>query len=92
MLSFFEKFRRTPADTNNDNASDESGLEQNEALKDTKGDLTYDNEEEEPQFHWRTVVACVAMFMLNFVQVVALEGPPAVVSLKCCIMATLLVG
>lgn len=86
MFSLFEKFKRSPRKANEDHASDDSGLDGMESLKDTKEDLTYDNEDEEPQFHWRTVVACVTMFMLNFVQVVALEGPPAVVSLKRCIL------
>ncbi|KAF2165538.1 hypothetical protein M409DRAFT_67325 [Zasmidium cellare ATCC 36951] len=55
-------------------------MESNESLDYSKGNFTYENADEEPQFHWRTVVACVAMFMLNFVQVVALEGPPAVLT------------
>lgn len=41
--------------------------------------LVYDGEEE-PEIHMRTWVALAAMFMLNYVQVVALQGPPAVVS------------
>ncbi len=43
-------------------------------------DLTYDNEDEEPALHARTYCALLALFMLNIVQVVALTGPPAVVS------------
>lgn len=84
MFSFLQKFKRSPADAAKENESDSSGMESNESLDYSKGNLTYKNEEEEPQFHWRTVVACVAMFMLNFVQVVALEGHPAVVSLTTC--------
>lgn len=41
--------------------------------------LVYD-EEVEPELHARTYVALLAMFLLNMVQVVALQGPPAVVS------------
>lgn len=70
MFYVLRKARQTPADTDRDNASDDSGLDQNESLKDTKGDLAYDDENYESLFHWRTVVACVAMLMLNFVQVV----------------------
>ncbi|KAI5458796.1 putative siderophore iron transporter [Mariannaea sp. PMI_226] len=40
----------------------------------------YVNEEEEPELHARTYFALAAMFLLNFVQVVALQGPPAVLT------------
>jgi hypothetical protein len=42
--------------------------------------LEYNDDEEEPEIHARTYVALAAMFLLNLVQVVALQGPPAVVS------------
>lgn len=42
--------------------------------------LVYDDNEEEPELHARTYFALAAMFTLNLVQVVALQGPPAVVS------------
>lgn len=42
-------------------------------------DLEYDNDEEEPQLHARTYFALAAMFLLNLVQVFALQAPPAVV-------------
>ena len=41
--------------------------------------LEYNNDEEEPEIHARTYVALAAMFLLNLVQVVALQGSPAVV-------------
>lgn len=41
--------------------------------------LVYDEVDEEPELHARTYVALAAMFLLNLVQVVALQGPPAVV-------------
>jgi hypothetical protein len=41
----------------------------------------YNDDEEEPEIHARTYVALAAMFLLNLVQVVALQGPPAVVRL-----------
>jgi hypothetical protein len=44
------------------------------------GNLHYDEVDEEPELHMRTYVALFSMFMLNMVQVVALQGPPAVVS------------
>lgn len=36
--------------------------------------------EEEPELHSRTYLAVIALFFLNFVQVYALTGPPAIVS------------
>lgn len=42
--------------------------------------LVYDDDEEEPELHIRTYFALAAMFLLNLVQVLALQGPPAVVS------------
>ena len=42
-------------------------------------DLVYDNVYEEPELTARTWIALAAMFSLNLVQIVALQGPPAVV-------------
>lgn len=42
-------------------------------------DIEYDDDENEPELHARTYVAVLAMFLLNMVQVLALQGPPAVV-------------
>lgn len=41
--------------------------------------LVYDDVDGEPKLHARTYVALAAMFLLNLVQVVALQGPPAAV-------------
>jgi hypothetical protein len=41
--------------------------------------LEYNDDEEEPKIRARTYVALAAMLLLNLVQVVALQGPPAVV-------------
>ena len=46
----------------------------------TEDNLIYDDIEEEPELHMRTYVALASMFLLNLVQVFALQGPPAVVS------------
>ncbi|KAK5095834.1 hypothetical protein LTS08_007971 [Lithohypha guttulata] len=43
------------------------------------GNLVYDGDEE-PEIHMRTWIALAAMFLLNYVQVIALQGPPAVLS------------
>lgn len=43
-----------------------------------EGNLVYDGEEE-PEIHMRTWIALAAMWLLNLVQVFALQGPPAVV-------------
>jgi hypothetical protein len=41
--------------------------------------LVYDHDEDEPELHLRTYFALAAMFLLNLVQVLALQAPPAVV-------------
>lgn len=46
--------------------------------------LEYDDINEEPELHARTYLALAAMFLLNMVQVFALQGPPAVVRNYCC--------
>lgn len=43
------------------------------------GNLVY-TEDAEPVLHARTYMALFALFLLNFVQVVALNGPPSGVS------------
>lgn len=48
-----------------------------------EGNLTYDDVDEEPELHARTYIALLAMFLLNLVQVFALQGPPAVVRICC---------
>lgn len=45
-----------------------------------ENNLVYDDADEEPELHARTYIALISMFFLNLVQVVALQGPPAVVS------------
>ncbi|KAK3669191.1 hypothetical protein LTR78_010926 [Recurvomyces mirabilis] len=42
--------------------------------------LVYDDPEGEPELHFRTYAAVTAMFLLNLVQVFALQGPPVVLS------------
>jgi hypothetical protein len=46
------------------------------------GNFVYDDNDEEPELHARTYFALAAMFFLNLVQVLALQGPPAVVRNK----------
>lgn len=55
-------------------------VEQAEDTSASHDNLTYSGDEE-PELHLQTWIAVAAMFMLNFVQVFALMGPPAVVSL-----------
>ena len=50
-----------------------------EKTTDEQGNLVYQNTEEEPELNARTYVAFAAMVLLNYVQVFALQGPPAVV-------------
>lgn len=42
----------------------------------------FDQDEVEPELHARTYVALAAFFLLNYVQVVALQGPSSVVSVR----------
>ncbi|KIY01299.1 uncharacterized protein Z520_02851 [Fonsecaea multimorphosa CBS 102226] len=42
--------------------------------------IVYDNADQEPELHVRTWVALGAIFLFNFVGVVALQGPPTVLS------------
>lgn len=59
-----------------------------EVVKDSGLNVTYDNVDEEPSIHIHTYIALAAMFMLNLVQLVALQGPPTFVcqdlSQVCC--------
>ena len=59
--------------------ADEKGIAHLETV-DTQNNLVYNEVEDEPEIRARTWVALAAMFILNLVQVVALQGPPAVVS------------
>lgn len=45
----------------------------------TDDNPVYDEVDEEPEIHMRTWIALASMFLLNLVQVFALQGPPAVV-------------
>jgi hypothetical protein len=58
------------------NSDEEQHLEH---VKTSSLNLEYNDDEEEPEIHARTYIALAAMFLLNLVQVVALQGPPAVV-------------
>lgn len=42
--------------------------------------LSYHDIEQEPKIHTRTYFAVAAMLLLNYVQIIALQGPPLVVS------------
>jgi hypothetical protein len=53
-----------------------------EHVKPSSVNLEYNDDEEEPEIHARTYVALAAMFLLNLVQVVALQGPPAIVGFQ----------
>lgn len=46
--------------------------------------IVYDLAELEPEVHLRTYLAVASMIVINFVQVLALQGPPTVVrSITC---------
>lgn len=50
-----------------------------EEVKQPESNITYNEVDEEPSLHVRTYIALAAMFMLNLVQLVALQGPPTFV-------------
>ncbi|OAQ58550.1 siderophore iron transporter [Pochonia chlamydosporia 170] len=61
----------------------EKTLEDSEHLEMTANEtsnLAYSQDDEEPELHARTYFAVAAMFVLNMVQVLALQGPPTVLS------------
>jgi hypothetical protein len=65
-----------------DDQAAEKGVAENVHVEEAdiqQANLVYDGEEE-PEIHLRTWIALAAMFLLNYVQVFALQGPPAVVS------------
>lgn len=47
-----------------------------------RDNLVYDNVDEEPELHLRTYLALTSVILLNYVQVIALQSPPAVVSIR----------
>lgn len=49
---------------------------------DRTGNLSYEKEDEEPELHLRTYLAFGVVLLLNYTQIIALQGPPAVVSLS----------
>ena len=63
-------------------SADEKTLEEEKHLErvvTSSANLVYDDNDEEPELHARTYFALAAMFLLNLVQVLALQGPPSVV-------------
>jgi hypothetical protein len=72
-----QQVKAAPYNEKTDALSDEKHLEDVGA---NEHNLVYDDVDEEPELHARTYVALLAMFVLNMVQVFALQGPPAVVS------------
>lgn len=59
---------------------DQYQLTEEEYAGQSTRNLTFDEEEVEPELHARTYVAIAAMILLNYTQVMALQGPAAVVS------------
>lgn len=75
---------KTPQPAQSDIVSfeEKKDLSGDNQIEDVSSDhnLHYDEVDLEPELHARTYIALFSMFMLNLVQVVALQGPPAVVS------------
>ena len=63
-----------PKDANGDSVHAENPLSTSD------GNLWQSDDEDEPEFHMRTYIALGSMFFLNLVQVLALQGPPTVLT------------
>ena len=55
-------------------------MEMENRSKESDDNSTHGSETEEPELHLKTYIALAAMFLMNLVQIVALQGPPTVVS------------
>ena len=71
----------SPAADHDEKSHDPTGFEEVEITGVSIGQRPSYHEEVEPHFHYRTWIALVAFFLLNFVQIVAIQSPPAVVGL-----------
>ena len=60
-------------------SGDQYELQETEYVEQFNANLTLDEDEAEPELHARTWIALAAMHLVVFTQVVALQGPPAVV-------------
>lgn len=58
---------------------DQLELREEEYVDQHSANFIFDQEEVEPELHARTWIALAAMNLLVFTQVLALQGPPAVV-------------
>lgn len=76
-----DKETAPPAVEHDEKSRDTTGIEEVENTGVSVGQRLSYHERVEPQFHHRTWIALVAFFLLNFVQVVAIQSPAAVVGL-----------
>ena len=70
----------TEPDKGGQTAHHEDTVDDEKSQPASESNLVYSNAEEEPEIHLRTYIALAAMLMLNYVQIIALQGPPVVVS------------
>lgn len=75
------KVMTAPAVESSEKSRDRPGFEEVENLEEFAGHVCSYDEDVEPQLHYRTWIAVVAFFLLNFVQIVAMQSPAAVVGL-----------
>lgn len=83
MSSLDKDLRVTGVDeglSSNDKKDSPTTFNHLEDVIEAGSDIVYDEENEEPEFHMRTWVALGALWLLNYVQIIALQGPPALVS------------
>ncbi|OAQ78164.1 siderophore iron transporter [Purpureocillium lilacinum] len=68
----------TEPDKDGQTAHHEDTVDDEKSQPASESNLVYSNAEEEPEIHLRTYIALAAMLMLNYVQIIALQGPPVV--------------
>jgi hypothetical protein len=60
---------------------DDIGVTEHNECITSSHENSYEDAELEPEIHWRTYVALLAMVLINYVAVISLQAPPAVVSI-----------
>ncbi|KAH7089425.1 putative siderophore iron transporter [Paraphoma chrysanthemicola] len=58
----------------------ETGMTEHKEHVSSSYEHVYENAELEPEIHWRTYIALLAMVLINYVAVISLQAPPAVLN------------
>ena len=81
IIDTLESSHETDFSSRNDPGKPEKKYLENVTTNGTNDDLNFHYEEvdEEPKLHMRTWIAIAAVCVMNLVQTIAVQGPPAVV-------------